>query len=67
MWHFLRRMVQFFLAGFILTFLIYLFAKFGADDVFLGILIGLGGGVAVTVAVAFLERRFPEQTPGGGP
>lgn len=58
-------MVQFFLIGFIITFLIYLFIKFGADDVLLGVLIGLGGGLAACIIVAFLEKRFPEQTPGG--
>lgn len=61
MWTALRRFWSFFLIGFILTFVIYLFVRFDADQVLLGIVIALGGGVLLALIIFFLERRFPER------
>jgi cell division protein FtsW (lipid II flippase) len=60
MWRFLRREFLFFLVGFIITFLIYLFVKFDANDVVNGILLGLVGGIILAIALTFLERQFPD-------
>ncbi len=61
MWHFLRRQALIFLAGFVVTFLVYLFVRFNADEILLGMAIGAGAGVALAVIIFLLERQFPEQ------
>ncbi|MCA9821765.1 MAG: hypothetical protein R3C29_10440 [Dehalococcoidia bacterium] len=63
MWSFLRRQFLYFLVGFVITFVIYLFVRFDADRVILGVGIGAIGGMAVAVVLFMLERRFPEQAP----
>lgn len=62
MWHFLRRQLTYFLIGFVLTFVVYLFVRFEADDVLLGLVIGAGGGILVMAGLFWLERRFPEES-----
>ncbi len=63
MWTRLRRLLNYFLIGFVITFVIYLFVRYNADQIILGIVIGAVGGTALTIAIMFLERRFPEQNP----
>ena len=65
MWSFLRRQTLYFLIGFVIAFVIYLLIKIGASDVLWGLVVGAIGGLAVSIAVFFLERRFPER-PGPG-
>ena len=63
MWHYLRRMLSVFLIGFVIAFVLYLFVRFDADDVIVGMVIGAAAGLVLSIAVAFLERRFPDDTP----
>jgi len=63
MWTFLRRQFTYFLIGFIVTFVIYLFVRFDADQVVLGVVIGAVGGAVLAIALFLLERRFPDETP----
>jgi ABC-type nitrate/sulfonate/bicarbonate transport system permease component len=57
---FLRRQLTYFLIGFVVTFIIYLFVRFNADQVILGMVIGAVGGFAVMAALFWLERKFPD-------
>lgn len=66
MWQFLKRQALYFLVGFVVTFVFYLFVRFDADKVLLGIVIAAVGGIAVAIALFLLERRFPEQPPAQG-
>jgi cell division protein FtsW (lipid II flippase) len=66
MWHFLKRQALYFLIGFVITFLVYLFIRFDADKVLLGMVIAAVGGVALAIVLFLLERRFPEQPPAQG-
>jgi len=61
MWTALRRFWQYFLIGFIITFVIYLFVRFDADQIILGIVIAIGGGLVLAAAIFLLERRFPDR------
>jgi hypothetical protein len=63
MWSFLRRQFLYFLVGFVATFVIYLFVRFDADKVLLGVAIGAVGGIVLAIVLFALERRFPEQVP----
>ncbi|HJP40402.1 MAG TPA: hypothetical protein QGF35_01665 [Dehalococcoidia bacterium] len=62
MWHFLRRQLAYFLIGFVVTFVIYLFVRFDADKILLGIAVGAIGGAAVMAIFFWLERQFPEDS-----
>ncbi len=48
------------MVGFIVSFVIYLFIKIGANDVLWGLAVGAGGGLVVSIAFFLLERKFPE-------
>lgn len=61
MWSFLRRQLNYFLIGFVATFIVYLFIRFDSDKVLLGVVLGSGGGLLLTVAIFWLERRFPDR------
>lgn len=63
MWAFLRRQALYFLVGFVVAFVIYLFARFEADEIFLGIAIASGVGFALSVFLWWLERRFDDRGP----
>ncbi len=54
----LRRYLNAFFIGFIVTAVVYLFVRFDADAVLLGIIIGAAGGVAALVAYIYLDRKF---------
>ncbi len=58
---FIRRQVSYFLMGFVVAFVVYLFVRFDADAVILGLVIGAGGGLATAVGITLLERRFPDE------
>ncbi len=64
MWSTLRRLWHFFLAGFVATFVVYLFIRFDANKVLLGIIIGAAGGLVISVIIFALERRFPARNSG---
>jgi hypothetical protein len=63
MFSFLRRAFEYFLIGFVITFVIYLFVKLDPEEVVLGAAISAAGGVAVASAIIALSRRFPDQGP----
>ena len=63
MWSFLRRQLNYFLIGFVVTFVIYLFIRFDPDKVFLGVVLGAIGGTVLSGGLFMLERRFPDQAP----
>jgi membrane associated rhomboid family serine protease len=63
MWRFLRREFLYFLVGFVATFVVYLFIRFDADKVLLGVAIGAIGGILLAILIFVLERRFPERIP----
>jgi len=63
MWTVLRRQLNYFFIGFIIAFVIYLFVRYDADDILLGVLIGAIAGLGVSAALYYLERRFPENRP----
>jgi|KBSSwiStaDraftv2_1062776.scaffolds.fasta_scaffold2518912_2 multisubunit Na+/H+ antiporter MnhE subunit len=63
MWSAIRRFANYFLIGFVVSFVIYLFIRFDADKIFLGIVIGVFSGIVLAVLLGVLERRFPERPP----
>ncbi len=60
MGRFFRRQLTYFLIGFVIAFVIYLFVRFNADQIILGVVIGAGAGVGLCVGIALLERRFQD-------
>ena len=60
---FLRRQLTYFLIGFLITFIIYLFVRFDPDQVILGVVISAVGGVAMAAVLFWLGRRFPDDDP----
>lgn len=60
---FLRRQLTLFLVGFVVAFVIYLFVRFDADKILLGVVIGFVAGIALCIALIVLQRRFPDETP----
>jgi uncharacterized membrane protein len=67
MWTALRRYTNFFLIGFVVAFVVYLFVRYDADQILLGIVIGIAAGIVLCLLIFFLERRFPERTQIGPP
>jgi ABC-type nitrate/sulfonate/bicarbonate transport system permease component len=63
MWSFLRRQFLYFLTGFVVAFVIYIFARFDSDKVLLGVLISALVGLVVSAVIMYLERKFPERRP----
>ncbi|MDA1002966.1 MAG: hypothetical protein O3B31_06405 [Chloroflexi bacterium] len=59
MWRRIRQIAFYFLIGFTVAFVAYLFIRFDADQVLFGMLIGAVAGVAVAAFLLWLERRFP--------
>jgi hypothetical protein len=56
----MQQFWRYFSIGFIVAFVIYLFARWDADAVILGVVISAAAGLVVAVAIFFLQRRFPE-------
>lgn len=63
MGRFVRKQALFFMIGFVVVFVIYLFIQFDSDDVIKGIFISLLGGAAGAVGFNILERRVGNDTP----
>lgn len=61
MWAFVRRQALYFLVGFVIAFVIYLFIQFNNDDVLLGLAISAVAGIVVSALLWWLERRFEEK------
>lgn len=66
MWAFLRRQGLYFLLGFVLCFLIYLFVRFDPDAVFLGMVISSAAGITLSVFMWWLGNRM-EKKPAPPP
>ncbi len=60
---FFRKQLTYFLIGFVIAFVIYLFVRYNADAILLGVVIGAGGGLGVCAVMAYLSRRFPDDDP----
>ena len=58
MWAFLRRQGLYFLIGFVLCFLVYLFVRFDPDAVFLGMVLSTAAGITLSVFLWWMEGRF---------
>ena len=56
-----RQQAAYFLAGFVIAFIIYLLIRYDFDDIILGAVIGVGGGIAVLVVANMLNKRFPDE------
>jgi len=63
MWATLRRFWHFFLVGFIVTFVVYVFVRLDKDKILLGLLLAVVVGLVLSIGLALLERRFPDHTP----
>ncbi|GIW13848.1 MAG: hypothetical protein KatS3mg062_1287 [Tepidiforma sp.] len=57
----LRPYLNAFLLGFVVTFVIFLFVRFNASDVVLGLVIGAVGGGAALALYIYLNRKFGRQ------
>jgi mannose/fructose/N-acetylgalactosamine-specific phosphotransferase system component IIC len=55
---FIRRQVTYFFWGFVAAFVLYLFIRYDADDVLLGIVIGAASGIATCIIIMYLEHKF---------
>jgi multisubunit Na+/H+ antiporter MnhE subunit len=60
MWAFFRREALYFLVGFVVAFVIYLFIRFEANDVLIGMGIAAIVGLAFAVLLGWMEKRFDE-------
>ncbi len=62
MWAALRRFWRFFLLGFVVVFVVYLYFRLDQGELVVGLLLGAAGGLALSIGLFALERRFPERT-----
>jgi hypothetical protein len=60
MWTTLQQFWRYFSIGFIIAFVIYLFVRWDADQVILGMVISAVVGLALGIALLFLQHRYPE-------
>ncbi len=60
---FIRRQLTYFLIGFVITFVIYLFIRYNFDAIILGVVVGSVGGVVLATVLFWLGRRFPDDRP----
>lgn len=67
MYAFLRKELTVFLVGFVIAFVIYLFVRFDPNKVLVGLGVSAVAGVALMIALALLERQFPEETGADTP
>lgn len=63
MWAFLRKQALYFLVGFVLCFVVYLFVRFNADAVILGLALSVVAGLIFSFALWWAERRFDNPRP----
>jgi hypothetical protein len=63
MWAFLRRQGLYFLLGFVLCFIVYLFVRFDPDAVFLGIVLSVAAGITLSTFLWWMEGRFKKSPP----
>ncbi len=61
MWRTIRQATLYFLVGFTVAFLIYLFIRFDPGRVLVGIAIGAGAGVVLAAVMLWLEHRYPDR------
>lgn len=54
----LRPYLNAFFLGFILTFVVYLFVRFNAADIVLGLVIAAVGGGGLVMVYGYLNRKF---------
>ena len=59
-WHRIRQVALYFLLGFTVAFVIYLFLRFNADQVLLGMAIGAAAGLVTAAGLMWLEHQFPD-------
>ena len=59
-WHRIRQVALYFLLGFTVAFVIYLFLRFNADQVLLGIAVGAAAGLVTAAGLMWLEHQFPD-------
>jgi hypothetical protein len=62
MWHFLRRQLTYFSWGFAIAMAACVAYAVGVSDLVKYVVISAAVGVAVSVGLFLLERRFPDQT-----
>lgn len=62
MWHFLRRQATYFIWGFAITLVICVAVALGTSELIKYIIISAVVGIAVSLALFFLERQFPDET-----
>ncbi len=67
MYAFLRKQLTVFLVGFVVAFVVYLFVRFDADKVLLGVVISAVVGIAFNFGIVMLERQFPDKGDGSPP
>jgi VanZ family protein len=60
-WNRIRHATLYFLLGFTVAFVIYLFIRFNADQVLVGMALGSAVGVLVAALLLWLEYRYPDQ------
>ena len=63
MWRRIRQALLYFLMGFTIAFLIYLFIRFDAAQIMFGVAIGTVVGVITAGGLLLLEHRFPDEVP----
>ncbi|MBM3140664.1 MAG: hypothetical protein FJZ92_10815 [Chloroflexi bacterium] len=61
MWRRIRQASLSFLLGFTIAFVVYLFLRFDADQVLLGMAIGAIFGVLLAAVLLWLEHRYPDE------
>ena len=63
MWATLQRFWHYFLIGFIVTFVVYVFVRLDKDKILLGLLLSVVVGLVLSIGLFLLERRFPDHRP----
>jgi multisubunit Na+/H+ antiporter MnhE subunit len=61
MWRKVRAAALYFLVGFTIAFLVYLFVRFDPGEVLIGIAIGAGAGIVLAAILLWLEHRYPDR------
>jgi len=61
MWRRTRQATLYFLVGFTIAFLVYLFIRFDPGQVLVGMGIGSAAGVALAALLLWLEHRYPDR------